>query len=136
MSGIRLSPEELIGDIEQAYEEDLLDPGYIGFDEIKRDLAIGKDRVLARLAEGSRHRPAFELTERRAQPSQPWRVRRSNERPRRVGTSHARAAAGRNTRCVVVSSKRPVAILPYSCIVDSQSPHGLRVCPAAIVTSR
>jgi len=49
-------PEELIGDIEQAYEEDLVNPGYIGFDEIKRDLAVGKDRVLARLAESSPHR--------------------------------------------------------------------------------
>ena len=46
-----LYPEELLDDIEQAYEEGLVDPGYIGFDDVKRDLAAGKDRVLARLAD-------------------------------------------------------------------------------------
>jgi len=45
-----LYPAELIGDIEQAYEEDLVDPRYIGFDDVKRDLAAGKNQVLARLA--------------------------------------------------------------------------------------
>jgi hypothetical protein len=45
-----LYPAELLGDIEQVYEEGLVDAGYIGFDDVKRDLAMGKDSVLARLA--------------------------------------------------------------------------------------
>jgi hypothetical protein len=51
-----LYPAELLADIEQAYEEELVDPGYIGLDDVKRDLAMGKDQVLARLADNSHHR--------------------------------------------------------------------------------
>ncbi len=51
-----LYPMELLDDIERAYEDGLVDPGYIGFDEIKRDLAMGKDQVLARLADDPHRR--------------------------------------------------------------------------------
>jgi hypothetical protein len=51
-----LYPEELLDDIERAYEEGLVDPGFIGFDDVKRDLAMGKDRVLARLADDPHRR--------------------------------------------------------------------------------
>ena len=44
---------ELLDDIERAYQEGLVDPRFIGFDDVKRDIAMGKDRVLARLAENS-----------------------------------------------------------------------------------
>ena len=50
-----LYPEELLGDIKRAYDEGLVDPGYIGFKNVKRDLALGKDHILARLA-GDPHR--------------------------------------------------------------------------------
>jgi hypothetical protein len=51
-----LYPEELLDDIKDAYEEGLVDPGYIGFDDVKRDLAMGKDRLLARLADNPHRR--------------------------------------------------------------------------------
>jgi Protein of unknown function (DUF1186)/SEC-C motif len=51
-----LYPTELLDDIERAYEDGLVDPGYIGFDDIKRDLAMGKDQVLARLADDPHRR--------------------------------------------------------------------------------
>jgi hypothetical protein len=51
-----LYPEELIADIEQAYEEGLVDPCFIGLDDVKHDLAAGKDRVLARLADNPHRR--------------------------------------------------------------------------------
>jgi hypothetical protein len=51
-----LHPAELLDDIERAYEEDLVDPGFIGFDDVQRDLAMGKDQVLARLADDPNHR--------------------------------------------------------------------------------
>ena len=51
-----LCSEELIDDIEQAYKEDLVDPGYVGLDHVKRDLAMGKDRALAKLADNPNHR--------------------------------------------------------------------------------
>jgi hypothetical protein len=56
-----LYPEELLDDIERAYEEGLVDPGYIGFDDVKRDLAMGKERILARLADNP-HRRLIEDT--------------------------------------------------------------------------
>jgi hypothetical protein len=49
-------PEELIDDIQRAYKERLVDPGYIGFDDVQRDLTMGKDRVLARLADNPHRR--------------------------------------------------------------------------------
>src|SRR5664279_3444009 len=35
-----LYPAELLDDIERAYEEGLVDPAYIGFDDVQRDLAM------------------------------------------------------------------------------------------------
>jgi hypothetical protein len=46
-----LYPEELLGDIVQAYEDDLVESGFVRFGEVERDLAEGKDVVLARLAD-------------------------------------------------------------------------------------
>jgi hypothetical protein len=51
-----LYPAELLVDIERAYKEGLVDPGFIRFDSVKRDLALGKDRVLARLADDPHQR--------------------------------------------------------------------------------
>jgi hypothetical protein len=51
-----LYPAELLDDIERAYEEGLVDPGFIGFDDVKRDLAVGKERLLARLADDPHRR--------------------------------------------------------------------------------
>jgi hypothetical protein len=51
-----LYPVELLDDIERAYEEGLVDPRYIGFEDVKRDLAMGKDRILARLADNPHRR--------------------------------------------------------------------------------
>lgn len=51
-----LYPDELLDDIRQAYEEGLVDECYIGFDDVMRDLAQGKDRILARLAENPHRR--------------------------------------------------------------------------------
>ena len=41
---------ELLDDIELAYDEGLVDPGYIGIKHVKQDLALGKDSLFARLA--------------------------------------------------------------------------------------
>jgi len=47
----------VLDDIERAYNESLVvDPGYIGFDDVKRDLARGKDRILARLKDNPHRR--------------------------------------------------------------------------------
>jgi hypothetical protein len=46
-----LCPAELVDDIERAYEEGLVDPGFVHFDDVKRAIALGKDRALARLAD-------------------------------------------------------------------------------------
>ncbi|HEX4029374.1 MAG TPA: DUF1186 domain-containing protein [Terracidiphilus sp.] len=54
-SSADICAEELLSDIEQAYEDDLVDTTFIGLDEVRRDLAMGKDQVLARLATDPHH---------------------------------------------------------------------------------
>lgn len=51
-----LYPAELLDDIERAYEEGLVDPAHIGFDDVKRDLSMGRERILARLADNPHRR--------------------------------------------------------------------------------
>jgi Protein of unknown function (DUF1186) len=51
-----LYPAELLDDIERAYKEELVDPSYIRFDSVKRDLSMGKDRILAKLADNPHRR--------------------------------------------------------------------------------
>ena len=53
-----LNAEELLDDIKQAYDEGLVDPGYIGFKfkHVKQGLALGKDRLFARLADDPHRR--------------------------------------------------------------------------------
>jgi hypothetical protein len=51
-----LYPAELLDDIEQAYEEGLVDASFIGFEDVQRALALGKDEVLARLADNPHRR--------------------------------------------------------------------------------
>jgi Protein of unknown function (DUF1186)/SEC-C motif len=73
-----LYPLELIDDIERAYEEGLVDPGYVGWDEIKFDMALGKDRVLARLADDPHHT----LVEDTVREMQWWACFRDDDRNR------------------------------------------------------
>jgi Protein of unknown function (DUF1186)/SEC-C motif len=56
-----LYPAELMGDIEQAFEDELVDPGFISLKNVKREMAMGKDRVLARLM-AERHQRLVEDT--------------------------------------------------------------------------
>jgi hypothetical protein len=51
-----LYAEELLDDIYQAFDEGLVDPGYIGFKHVKQDFALGKDRLFARLADDPHRR--------------------------------------------------------------------------------
>ena len=68
-------PAELIDDIKQAYEDDLVDPTYIGFDDVERELASGKDQVLTRLAEDPHRR----LVEDTAREMERWACFREEE---------------------------------------------------------
>ena len=51
-----LYPAELLDDIRRAYEEELVDPGHAGFDEVEQDLAEGRDRILSKLADNPHRR--------------------------------------------------------------------------------
>ena len=44
-----LCPEEVVEEIRQAYEDGLVDPGYIGWKDIERSLALGKEAVVESL---------------------------------------------------------------------------------------
>jgi hypothetical protein len=116
-----LYPAELIDDIEQAYEEGLVDPGFVAFDEIKRDLAAGQDFVLARLADDP-HRRLVEDTVREMEwwacfrdkpPSRVKSTARTSEKPNLkllpTGFSQIRNTqpkTGRNEPCPCGSGKK------------------------------
>lgn len=52
---------ELLGEIEKAYELELVDPQYVGLDEVRRDLARGLDWAMEELARDS-HRKLIDDT--------------------------------------------------------------------------
>ena len=117
---------ELLDDIERACEEGLVDPGYIRFDDVKCDLWMGKECVLARLVDNP-HRHLVDDTvaemgwwacfhEDRARKTaravadanlnQTYCPPRSGEQRRRsAGTNHVLAAAARNTRSVAAHER-------------------------------
>jgi Protein of unknown function (DUF1186)/SEC-C motif len=107
-----LYPLELIDDIERAYQEGLVDPGYVGWDEIKCDMALGKDRVLARLA-GDPHHTLVEDT---AREMQWWSCFRDDDRNRTIIAPEAlinvpqfhrpSPKTGRNDPCPCGSGKK------------------------------
>lgn len=115
-----LYPAELLDDIERAYDEDLVDPGYIGLDDVKQDMAMGKDRVLARLADNPHQRVVDDtVAEMRW-----WACFRENSRKETYGANdilartslgpsaasspivHATPKVGRNERCPCGSGKK------------------------------
>jgi hypothetical protein len=51
-----LYPAELLDDIRRAYEEELVDLGYMGFNYVEQDLAEGRDRILSKLADNPHRR--------------------------------------------------------------------------------
>jgi len=51
-----LYPAELMDDIQQAYQDGLVDSRFIGWEDVRRDLATGKGPVLARLADNPHRR--------------------------------------------------------------------------------
>ena len=115
-----LYPAELLDDIERAYEEDLVDPSFIGLDDVKRDLALGKDRILERLADDSHRR----LVEDTVAEMGWWACFRENSEELVKSTTHASADSwgnlatslsqikratpkiGRNERCPCGSGKK------------------------------
>jgi Protein of unknown function (DUF1186)/SEC-C motif len=50
-----LYPEELMGDIERAYEDDLVDPTFVDVEDVRNDLAKGKQQVLDELFRSPNH---------------------------------------------------------------------------------
>lgn len=97
-----LYPTELLEDIERAYEEGLIDPGYVGFDDVKRDLAMGKDRVLARLADNPHRR----LVEDTVAEMGWWACFREDSQSRAKGIAVASAKANLNPAARSPQTKR------------------------------
>jgi hypothetical protein len=124
-----LYPEELLGEIERAYEEGLVDPAYIALDDVKRDLAAGKEHVLASLADSPHRRLVEDTTEEMGwwacfredeqdlevvavgPPAQiyptprPARSRSRGQRRKPAGTTPVRAGAARSTRSAVAPGR-------------------------------
>jgi hypothetical protein len=47
---------ELLGEIEKAYEQELVDPTFIGLEDVRRDFAKGEDWAMERLADNPHRR--------------------------------------------------------------------------------
>jgi hypothetical protein len=104
-----LYPGELIADIERAYEDGLVEPGYIGWADVNDDLARGKDQMLARLAETSHHR----LVEDTVREMEWWACFHENKRTRSptprtdsVQVKRDKPKTGRNDPCPCGSGKK------------------------------
>jgi len=50
-----LYPEEVLTEIEQAFEDELIDPWFIQFDSVEEAMADGKDRTLAKIENNCRY---------------------------------------------------------------------------------
>ena len=114
-----LYPAELLDDIERAYEEGLVNPGYIGFGDVKRDLAMGKDQVLARLADDPNLRLVEDTVAEMGwwacfQDDEPNRVKGAPEAPAKANSKSAaypqikstKPKTGRNEPCPCGSGKK------------------------------
>jgi hypothetical protein len=97
-----LYPEEMLEDIERAYEDGLVDPGYIGFDDVKRDLALGKNRILARLADNPHRRLVQDTTAEMGW----WACFREEGQARAKSTSQSSAKASLNPSASASPIKR------------------------------
>jgi len=105
-----LWPGELIGDIEQAYEEELVDPGFVGWDDVKRDTAAGKDRALAQLARN----PNLRLVQNTVAEMEWWDCFHQEQRERKppappaatVAQAAPKPKVGRNDPCPCGSGKK------------------------------
>ena len=104
-----LYPGELIADIERAYEDGLVEPGYIGWDDVNDAVARGKDQMLARLAKTSHHR----LVEDTVREMEWWACFHENKRARlpapraaSVKVKPNEPKTGRNEPCPCGSGKK------------------------------
>ena len=78
-----LYPEELVRDIQLAYDEELVDLGYIEFDEVKDQLAHNRDIVLAKLPNNRNYRLINDII----QELENWVCFYKKENNRRLATS-------------------------------------------------
>jgi uncharacterized protein YchJ len=115
-----LCAQELLGEIEKAYEQELVDPSIIGLENVREDFAKGKDWAMERLA-GDRHRRLIDDTvkemewwasfnedkQRRPQAGTPA-LSASNSRWLEAPSGFKRAApkVGRNDPCPCASGKK------------------------------
>jgi len=108
----RLYPAELMDDIERAYQDDLVEPWFIGWADVNDVLASGRDRTLARLAENSQ----FRLVEDTVREMQWWACFQQGKRTRFGSPAAPRVASppmkrdkpktGRNRPCPCGSGKK------------------------------
>ena len=105
-----LYPGELIEDIRRAHREKLVDPRYISLDDIERDLALGKEQALARLAIDPHRR----LVEDTAEEMSWWDCFRETDRvaakaivtPVPAAVESKQPKTGRNDPCPCGSGKK------------------------------
>jgi hypothetical protein len=105
-----LYPADLMDDIQQAYRDELVDPYNIGVDDVQKDIALGKDRVLARLASDRHHRMVVDTVKEMEwwsgfQPKEPQRIA-SVPQKTAIPKTTASPKVGRNEPCPCGSGKK------------------------------
>jgi len=96
---------ELIGDIERAYVEDLIDPGFVGLKEIRRDFAKGREWALAKLAKDP-HRQMVRNTVHEMEWWATFRQEPPEPAPVQAQAAEKKPKVGRNEPCPCSSGKK------------------------------
>ncbi|MGA3372938.1 MAG: DUF1186 domain-containing protein [Terracidiphilus sp.] len=111
-----LCASELIGEIERAYEQELVDPSILTLEDVRRDLAKGKDWAMERLADDPHRRliedtvkemegwASFNEKEPRKEPAKDAAIQRREDSP--TGFKRAAPKIGRNDPCPCASGKK------------------------------
>jgi len=103
-----LWPGEVLAEIRQACQEDLVEPGVIGLEELEQKVALGKEEALARLAKDSRYHLITDTVWEMESWScfrQTWRTKH-RQKYRALPSPKAQPKAGRNQPCPCGSGKK------------------------------
>jgi hypothetical protein len=109
-----LYPDELFDDVKKAYDDDLIDPNFVGLDEVERDRAAGWEAMRRRLEQKPLRRPILSaIREMQGWPcfqeprnKQPSSLADLHHMPAIRPVSSAERKIGRNEPCPCGSGKK------------------------------
>jgi hypothetical protein len=96
---VDLYPEEVLQDIKRAYDDGLVDEGFIGFESVEETLALGKEKTLENLKGDTRNRFIVDTIG-----EMEWWA--CFDAPKRRGEGSTKRKVGRNDPCPCGSGKK------------------------------